>query len=164
MARIANIAVVTFFLLACGGKAIVDGKRGAGGAGGAAASTTSGMGGTSEMFVAASSTSGGTCMGDPKAAANYPTCTKAKDPMSCIAAGGNWTTVGLSPNKECLCPTGQGACACNHASQCLSGCIVENVPPNGMCPSQGHCAPFSIVVGCVCLFDENGKADPICID
>lgn len=170
MRWMAKTALATLIVAACGGKAVVDGRRGAGGAGGAegaAPSATTGMGGlmtTSEMFVAASSTTGGTCMGDPKALANYPTCIKAKDEPSCKAAGGTWTKVGLSPSPECLCPTGQQQCACTNASQCLSACVADNVAPNAKCPSQGHCAAGSIVVGCICLFDKNGKADPICID
>jgi hypothetical protein len=111
---------------------------------------------------------GGANCGDARVMSRYSACLQAAsvhDQAACEAAGGTWTQVGLAPSPECVCPTGQGGCACTRRSQCLGACVGQM--PGGMqCTgvTQGTCAPASIVVGCWCFFDETSNPTALCVD
>ncbi len=134
-----KLAVLLGFYLACGGKAVIDGSPGAGGG-------------------------SATSCGDAKLVAAFAACRAAKDEASCLAAGGDWTIVGLAGDPECLCQTGQGACPCTAATQCLGQCIgmAGNKTCDGV--TQGLCSRFSATVGCDCFFQADGSVQRVCVD
>ena len=96
--------------------------------------------------------------------ANYETCIQATDQAACEAAGGTWTTVGLAPYEQCVCPTGEENCTCTTSDECSSLCIAPL--DDSMCQevTEGNCAAYSPTVGCYCLFGADGTASAICID
>src|SRR5688572_26720801 len=78
-------------------------------------------------FAACSSSNGGQAMdpcGDPIVAQRFAACRQAQDQPSCEAAGGTFTRIGLSPDPQCQCPTGQENCPCTDPTSCLSVCIA----------------------------------------
>lgn len=105
--------------------------------------------------------------GDLAVAENYSKCNLADDEESCEAAGGTWTIVGLAPEPECLCPTGQGGCPCKSPADCLSSCVADFVGGQMFdCEgvTAGHCSPVSITVGCWCYFMQDGSVMGLCAD
>ena len=81
---------------------------------------------------------------------------EAGDEPSCTAAGGSWLEPGW-----CACPTGQGDCPCERASDCLSGCRADE----GVCEeaTSGRCAPDSNGLGCHCWLTDDGPSY-VCAD
>jgi hypothetical protein len=115
----------------------------------------------------AGETEAGQPCGDPVLLAKLDACRAAKDQGSCQAAGGTWTTIGLSPVPECQCQTGQGSCPCDGAGQCKSACVAKpSSGPMGCAGvTSGHCSPVSITVGCWCFFNgAPGVPMGICVD
>lgn len=104
-----------------------------------------------------------TC-GDPKPAAKYNECKVAKDEQSCVAAGGNWTRVGLSPVSMCLCSTGQEECPCETSADCLSTCIAPLDLKNWDCSPKRHCSAVDKTAGCWCRYHEDGSVRKMCVD
>jgi len=102
--------------------------------------------------------------GDKAVMARFAECQKATTQPACEAAGGTWTAIGLYPEKLCVCPTGQGGCPCDRASQCLGSCRAEMVKMWDCAGVKGSCAPASPHVGCYCWFDDDGDVDGICAD
>ena len=102
--------------------------------------------------------------GDPKAAANYDACLAAKEEQSCLAAGGRWTRIGLSPNNLCQCPTGQEDCPCETSADCLSSCISPVDLSNWNCSENKTCASVAKVAGCWCRYHPDGSVMKACVD
>jgi hypothetical protein len=104
--------------------------------------------------------------GDPEVLARYPACRAADDEASCLAAGGTWTRIGLSPVEACQCPTGQGGCPCDRRTDCLTACIAPTTGGVFACDgvTVGSCSPVGITVGCWCFFDAEGNVEGICVD
>ncbi len=105
--------------------------------------------------------------GDPEVAKNYSQCVGSDDEESCKAAGGTWTIVGLAPEPECQCPTGQGGCGCKGPGDCMSTCVADFVGGemfNCEGVTSGHCSPVSITVGCWCYFMGDGSVMGLCAD
>lgn len=102
--------------------------------------------------------------GDPDVLARYPTCVTAGDEASCLAAGGQWGVIGLAPDPECQCPTGQSSCPCTHSTECRSACFAE-LTANGDCEgtTSGLCSAVSIPVGCFCLLFDDGNMEQMCV-
>jgi hypothetical protein len=102
--------------------------------------------------------------GDPKLAAKYNECQAAKDEQSCVAAGGNWTKIGLSPTKLCQCYTGQEDCPCETSADCLSHCIASLDLSNWDCSAKRTCSKVAKTAGCWCRYHKDGGVRKVCMD
>jgi hypothetical protein len=115
------------------------------------------------LATGGSTSTGGAC-GDPILKANYTSCAASADPQTCADRGGTWQT---AFSAYCSCPTGEGDCPCDKASDCTVACLAANPsPPLGDCSSStsGKCAERP-VNGCYCIFTGTaGASSPICWD
>lgn len=102
-----------------------------------------------------------TC-GDEDVMAAYDACVATTGAEACVATGGTWSTASGEPS--CRCPTSQGPCPCAGPAECLFACIADPYPGRAPClgVTEGHCAPFSVVEGCQCVFAEDGSSEHSC--
>lgn len=100
--------------------------------------------------------------GDPAAQAAYDQCTLATSSGECATLGGDWRDTYGHYGPQCVCPTGQGDCACDESSDCLGLCVgAQNTcgyTPYGMCTSVGP------ALGCRCWIEDWQVEDFYCLD
>jgi hypothetical protein len=93
--------------------------------------------------------------------------------QECLDAGG-WP---LYPQCQqdggpciCTCPTGDGGCPCTSGSQCQGMCITmtdyPGLPTDAECLplTLGACSGSTVVLGCMCILDEDGVPRGGCWD
>jgi len=102
--------------------------------------------------------------GDLELAAKYDECNAAKEEQPCVAAGGKWTRVGMSPVSMCQCYTGQEECTCETGADCLSDCIAALDLKDWGCSPQRHCSKVSKTAGCWCRYHPDGNVRKVCMD
>jgi hypothetical protein len=97
--------------------------------------------------------------------AAFTQCRQAADQAACEAAGGSWARGGLLGDLHCFCPTGQSACPCTDASQCLGTCTGP-VPSALDCPgvTTGTCQEVAPFFGCACVPLSEGGFTGLCAD
>jgi len=100
--------------------------------------------------------------GDPHA---FDTCTYGLTEEQCIAAGGAWGIWGLAPMPSCMCPSGDGGCPCDEATDCVGLCYAELGELDCGNATQGVCSETKMMFGCFCIFQQAGEPPMgICID
>lgn len=95
-----------------------------------------------------------------------------KDNASCVAQGGLWGPIGLSPENVCVLPTMDAGKACSDSSGCQAACVAtlnpndyNNLVKNHIpVKTTGNCTAWKTSVGCN-AYVENGTVNGIlCVD
>jgi len=93
------------------------------------------------------------------------------DNESCIAQGGIWGPIGLSPEPSCMLPTTDAGKVCSDSSECQAACVAElsqmesdlirnHIPVM----TTGKCTAWIGSVGCK-AYVENGVVNGVlCVD
>ena len=95
-----------------------------------------------------------------------------KDPAACEAQGGKWSRIGLAPRESCNLPTSDAGQVCSDSSQCESTCLADLSRADqdrirkdkAVIETQGKCAPWQIVVGCLGVVTDGKVNQILCID
>lgn len=107
------------------------------------------------------------CRPEPLAAA-FSACRATDSEAACVAAGGEWGPVHLSPDPACRCPTGQEGCRCTRASDCLGRCMDHREAVSLTQPCSRdldyRCTAYEPRNGCFCTVSETGETGVICAD
>jgi hypothetical protein len=99
----------------------------------------------------------------------FTTCAASPTAADCTLQGGTWGLQGLTQIESCGCPTGQGGCPCNRASDCLGRCIFME-SPSGVSPSKSCDGITSFActerhtTGCHCEIMDDGQVGVLCVD
>ena len=103
--------------------------------------------------------------GDAAVMQRFAACRLATSESVCIAAGGAWGSYPFSHSPGCLCPTGQGGCACTMPSDCVGKCYTPGRVQACDEVLGGTCSAVEPEGGCWCVFDPyDGRAHAFCND
>lgn len=108
----------------------------------------------------------------PSARPTKPVVSIPQDQATCLAQGGRWGRIGLSPREQCNLPAPDAGRVCNDSSECTGLCLADLSPEEKervtrqKVPVQtsGKCSNWVIVVGCVAEVESGQVRNIICRD
>ncbi|MGB8812533.1 MAG: hypothetical protein WCC57_05055 [Paracoccaceae bacterium] len=83
-----------------------------------------------------------------------PPVVKSATQLACERKGGRYASVGDSSTKTCVRPTRDGGKQCRKESDCEGACLARS----------HSCAPFSPLIGCNEILQDDGFVVTLCID
>lgn len=104
----------------------------------------------------------------PSARPTKPVISIPQDQATCLAQGGKWGRIGLSPKEQCNLPAPDAGQVCNDSSECTGLCLADLsaeekerlTRQRTPIPTSGKCSNWVIVVGCIAVV-ENGQVKGI---
>jgi hypothetical protein len=111
-------------------------------------------------------------MTPPSARPTKPVIAIPQDQATCLAQGGKWGRIGLSPKEQCNLPAPDAGKVCNDSSECTGLCLAdlsaeekERVTRQRIpIQTSGKCSNWVIVVGCVPIVENGQVKNIVCID